>query len=118
MKPKGLWYACGFDWVEWCEGENFRLEGIKHKFVLDIDFSDILVLDNNEKILDFSKKYGSDTKHEYVMINWKKVSEDYSGLEICPYSWGLRMKLMWYYGWDVASGCIWNKDVVININKL
>jgi hypothetical protein len=24
----------------------------------------------------------------------------------------LRMGLMWYYGWDCASGCIWDTSVI------
>jgi len=38
------------------------------------------------------------------------VSKEYDGIEIAPYQWDARLSLIWYYGWDVASGCIWNLD--------
>jgi hypothetical protein len=25
---------------------------------------------------------------------------------------------MWYYGWDIASGCIWANGAIQNIEKL
>ena len=31
---------------------------------------------------------------------------------ITPYQWELRFELDWYYGWDVASGCVWNLSVI------
>ena len=42
------------------------------------------------------------------MIDWKKVASKYDGIEIVPYQPKARMNLLWYYGWDIASGCIWN----------
>jgi len=53
-----------------------------------------------------------------IYIDWGRVAEDYSGIEIAPYLYEARMKHMWYYGWDVASGCIWGKGVVKNITKI
>ena len=42
------------------------------------------------------------------MIDWRKVAKKYDGIEINPMIYELRMMaLSWYYGWDVASGCIW-----------
>jgi hypothetical protein len=34
---------------------------------------------------------------------------DYDGIEINPYFYNLRFAhdLMWYYAWDVPSGCFW-----------
>lgn len=132
-KPRGLWYSCGRDWIMWCKGENFGLEHLEHTFIIDVDISKLLVLDSVKKIIDFNKKYGDEAEWRKEVkiklpsvfnsklkadINWQSVARDYSGIEICPYQWDLRMELDWYYGWDVASGCIWAKDAVKNIQKL
>lgn len=47
-------------------------------------------------------------------IDWKKVTEEYQGIIISPYIWQRRLAphTMWYYGWDVASGCIWDTDAI------
>lgn len=43
-----------------------------------------------------------------VSIDWKKVANEYDGIEINPMIYKLRlMGLSWYYTWDVAGGCIW-----------
>ena len=51
-------------------------------------------------------------KYQYndVLIDWEKVSQDYDGIEICPYLLGKRMTIDWYYSWDVSSGCIWRSS--------
>ena len=54
-------------------------------------------------------------------IDWELIQkEGYGGIEICPYNWGWRSQ-NWYYGWDVASGCVWDsssiQDVVLLAEK-
>ena len=46
-------------------------------------------------------------------IFWNKVAEDYGGIEICPF-FIERKHIIWYAIWDVASGCIWNTDIISN----
>jgi hypothetical protein len=49
-------------------------------------------------------------------IDWEKVQADgYFGMEISPYLWSRRLDGgMWYYGWDCASGVIWDKRAFID----
>ena len=127
-KPNGLWYGCGSSWIEWCEYEKFNTKNLQHKFLLDLDFTKILILDNDSKIKEFAEEYGDTIKElekfkfgnkKYKQyINWNMVAKNFSGIEICPYSFPLRMQLDWYYSWDVASGCVWNKNAIKNITKL
>ena len=42
-----------------------------------------------------------------IGIDWKKAARKYGGLIITPYQWDMRFELLWYYGWDCASGVIW-----------
>ena len=59
------------------------------------------------------------TPHPESSINWKKVQNDgFNGIEICPYLFDKRMDAQWYYGWDVASGCIWNKSGIADVSLI
>lgn len=50
---------------------------------------------------------------EYT-IDWFKVVRNFPGIIIAPYLWERRSSNRsnwcshWYYGWDCASGCIWD----------
>lgn len=112
-KPKGLWYAIGGSWIDWCIGEEFGGIG---KYVYDIELdpkANIKFVNTEDEVFAFSKKYRR-TDSFYanfpsVYIDWQRVIRDYDGVEINPYFYSLRFAhdLMWYYAWDVPSGCIW-----------
>jgi hypothetical protein len=59
------------------------------------------------------------TKGLDKMIDWPKVAEHYAGIEICPYLSNKRNDddFFWYYGWDVASGCIWDQKGIEELIK-
>lgn len=141
-KPKGLWWAVGDAWIDWCRGEGFRIETLRNTFSLDIDDSKILVIGRDMSLDEFDKDFafddpavramnthvenemkkamGPDYQHRPMryMIDWPKVAARWSGIEIPVYSWDHRFDLMWYYGWDVASGCVWNQDAVRGSRKI
>jgi hypothetical protein len=81
---------------------------------VDIGKSYVLVLHDVCEMIEFYKKYSSDRSPYSGLgefgnwIDWKKVAKDYCGIEIPRYLWSCRMSHSWYYGWDVASGCIWD----------
>lgn len=113
-KPDGLWYSVGPAWWEWCRSEDFDRIERKRAFRLDIDTSDFLILSSDRAILAFTKRYGVDTGSRYafsrINIDWPRIARDYRGIEIAPYSYELRCddRTRWYYGWDVASGVLWD----------
>jgi len=114
-KPRGLWYACGLEWLEWCAVEMPGwLGSYEHFYHLQLDDSRMLFLRSVSEILDFTHRYG--TRDEY-RIDWPAVARDFDGIEICPYQWDLRRKheTSWYYPWDVASGCIWRPEAIADI---
>ena len=47
--------------------------------------------------------------------NWDDVVRQYDGLIIAPYQWAKRCDYSWYYGWDCASGVIWNLRAVASV---
>jgi hypothetical protein len=121
FKPKGLWYGIGTSWIDWVRNEMPEWEK-DNLFKLDIDESKIIKITNEDELLNFSNKFSK--KHlnsSYITsIKWNEVSKEYGGIEITPYLHSMRRdnRVFWYYGWDVASGCIWRKDVIKGIKKI
>lgn len=123
-KPTGLWVSVDgeFDWPTWCEQEEFGDIYKQNRFVVTLSQSaKILYLRTIDGILAFSEKYLSKESHVNAIItsdiDWPRISTSYHGILISPYQWKLRLdrRVNWYYGWDCASGCIWNKDAIKSI---
>lgn len=120
-KPIGFWYQindCSYKWgvLDW--GKNI--------YKVDLDVSKILIIKNYNEYIDFDNKYGIIKHFKYKkkennfsikMINWKKVSEKYSGFEVINYNSIIKKLsydykktniLSWLNLFDFSSGCIWN----------
>jgi hypothetical protein len=118
FKPDGFWYSCGSEWANWIKTEMPEWEG-KYLYEVLLNNANMLYLRNEANMSLFEKKYGA-TRHSvggFVvsgerMIDWGKVALDYDGIEINPYQFHSRSSRMWYYPWDVASGCVWNTDKI------
>jgi hypothetical protein len=129
-KPLGVWVSVEGDssednisWKEWCISENFQLEHFKHSYeVILKDDANVLHLKTSDEIFEFTKKYPlplekgwySWRSKDTYQIDWVKVAEKYQGIIIAPYQWDCRLSIdcSWYYGWDCASGCIWDLDCI------
>jgi hypothetical protein len=127
-KPEGLWYSMDWEWLRWVRSEMPKWEHPNH-FDIEVDLTKMLVLSSVPEIRKFTAEFGMPAPYvnslkfiggdmKFLYIDWPKVAEQYSGIEIPEYQWPLRHKLMWYYGWDVASGCIWRPDAVIKVRKV
>ncbi len=113
LKPDGLWYSVGDSWLNWCVGEDYGGIG---KYIYEIELrpkADILFLNSKKDVVSFSKEYVREDRlflpFTSIYIDWDKVKNNYDGIEVNPYFGELRHHhgLIWYYGWDVPSGCIW-----------
>lgn len=121
-KPRGLWYSCGDDWIHWCDVNNFGEGEQEYVYVLTLDLSKMIVIQNDAQMQAFDEKYkappvgtwGSAVTH----IDWRKVANDYGGIEICPYNTYGRYKTAWYEPWDVPSGCVWDPAVLKDVKLL
>ena len=129
FKPTGFWYSCKNSRIDWVTTEN--MGQFLHKYIYKIvlyskSFTNIHNPDKNKILLIQSLK-DFDTfndKFKYRKneiesrfkdeINWDMVSKYYSGIEIAPLLEKRRF-VSWYYSWDVASGCIWNTDLIKKI---
>jgi hypothetical protein len=126
MKPRGLWYSIGKEWINWC---NSEMPGwiSKYNHILDIDTSRILIISTGEDVKRLERKYqGREQEFEkwgnrYITIDWDRLSRDFDGIEIRNY-YDIRFSRdeesrfsetpwhenLWFGFWDVPSGCIWN----------
>jgi hypothetical protein len=121
-KPDGFWVSVEGeqDWKSWCKQSGFYPRELQAEHVVTLGpGANILYLSTVAELDTFNKEYGlpnrdrhqySFSVHEYV--DWRGLTLDYDGLIIAPYQYSRRMKFGWYYGWDCASGCIWNLDAI------
>ncbi len=129
-KPNGLWYECqdgsSENWKDFCT-TGFS-SGYKYDGTYNIALNDyeILFIPNEHYFEKFYKMYSTNhpadpdgTKGLDKMIDWPRVANDYAGIEICPYLDSKRMDddSFWYYGWDVASGCVWSPAGIKELTK-
>lgn len=108
IKPKGLWYSFGDDWIKWSK-ENMEYS---YKYFYQVIFptsKHIAKLNSKEDALKFTEKYmpKSDMVSSMI-IDWPMVARDYDGIEIQHYNEEIRFQVGWCSGLDVPSGCIWN----------
>jgi hypothetical protein len=121
-KPWGLWYACGTEWLRWCQDE-MPDRCYPHLFILRVS-KDVLKIRTRDQLIKFDKKYGATSfdniykSDTFSNIDWSKVTQKYSGIEICPYQYKERLNFLWYYTWDVASGCIWRADGLVSAERI
>lgn len=127
-KPEGLWVSVGPSWLEWCRAESFALDRFEHvtRIVLADDARILRVAgpleldDFNHEFRGPSRGYPHETDRD---IEWARVAERYDGIVIAPYVWERRLSMNhdgehynWYYGWDVASGCIWHPRAIASLD--
>ena len=134
-KPNCFWYSCYNSWYNWIikEGMDSLLHNYIHKIniksniITDIwnkDKNKLLVIKNISDFEVFHKRYSKKSKiihsNEFIsneFINWKKVANDFGGIECCPYI-PVYKKYIWFSLWDVASGCVWNTESIIKKTEL
>lgn len=123
-KPDGFWVSVDGqdDWPAWCHSEEFRLGSLRHVYEVTLDpDAKILRLTNPAELEDFHRIYAHPGKYpdhrvSQWGIRWARVSADgWAGIIITPYQWSCRYGMDWYYGWDCASGCIWDLSAIRTI---
>jgi len=133
-KPEGVWYGCGDSWLKWMAREKPEwLDAVNYVYELELDQEFIMTITNEKEFKKFEWEYWGKapwqgrggwndtgpTDGQYEMIDWDVLTGQYDGIEICPYLQQFRMSnSMWYYTWDVASGCIWDSQSLIGEPKL
>ena len=117
IKPFGLWVSVegDQDWRQWCEEEAFELDAlaVEHEVTLKPD-ANILTLSDSLDVREFGERYMTGRNRYCSYLDWSRVANEYSGIIIAPYQWSCRLdqETFWYYGWDCASGCIWDASAI------
>lgn len=129
-KPAGFWVSVdapdsdgeSWGWRDWCLEENWGASSLAHRHrVMLNDAARVLHIMNLEELYAFDARYckakdESDRLHWGTDgIAWNRVILDYTGLIIAPYQHAARFEFMWYYGWDCASGVIWDTSIITGI---
>jgi len=129
-KPNGLWVSPigEDDWPSWCEREDFGLGRLTHptEVVMRTDAT-LLVVAGEAALQEFDRQYGvphplvcMDSYSGRRVIDWRSVADKYQGVVIAPWvcTFRLDIDMMWYYGWDCASGVIWDAGSVKELRPL
>ncbi len=116
-KPNGLWVsdeATDWGWSHWCEAESFSIGDSAFEITLAPD-ANLLVIKSDIELIEFDDEFKfapySDIPN-LTHIDWKRIAKRWHGIIITPYLFSQRFDIHWYYGWDCASGCIWNKKAI------
>ena len=126
IKPIGLWYGYGSEWIDFAMApENKGLSGMVLKseyfYELDVHYTSVenpdknkvLLLKNYDDLNKLSKLINGEINRVggIMMANWDAVSSLFGGLEVTD-------ELDSYFGWDIPSGCIWSEKAIKNIKLI
>lgn len=118
MKPIGVWYGWNSAWLNWCISENFCDTEYEFFYHINIKELNVLKITTPSEFMDFENNFQMPIIPNLPMmnkgINWTEVKKQFDGIEIIPYMHQFRFGHIWYYGWDVASGCVWNPKVKLH----
>ena len=128
MKPNGLWYSVEGedDWPMFCRYEEWNDDGLRAVHEVILELGKVLRITTGAELVRFHRDYSAvmpdwrgPSDYSRPGIDWFRVSREYAGIEIAPYQWEHRLTgMMWYYGWDCASGCIWDLEVLQDFRRL
>ena len=115
-KPGGLWFTVGENEDErWknlrlSNGDSPELFEYRTEIIIAAD-AKILYVHSTSDLDAVTAKYGNHSESE---IDWPKIAREYDGIILAPYNsqWSNSARKKWYASWDLASGCIWNKDAI------
>ncbi len=120
-KPAGLWVSVDGpdDWPAWCEREEFRdlTRQHEHRVTLASD-ARVLHLATVDDLRAFTRRFPDEYFGLLGFIDWAAVAAEYQGIVIAPYQWLARFELGFYYGWDCASGCIWDPAAIASVELI
>lgn len=125
-KPRGLWLSVDDDWERWCKDEDFSLGCLRSRTeIVLVDDANVLRLKGADDIDAFSAEFAYDPLKLFPNgskygVRWDLVASRWQGIIIAPYCWERRLTehTFWYYGWDCASGCIWDAAAVGSLKPL
>jgi len=120
-KPRGLWVSVEgeYGWREW--GTDNEYGCFDYRFEVELVAGhNVLITDD---LLGFHATYHRarypDSSYPIEDISWEDVAHEYQGIIIPTYHSEFRFNTRvsdWYYGWDCASGCIWDATAIASVS--
>ena len=113
LKPAGFWYEVDGDWRRWCAENEWGREELRHLYEVTLADCRVLRIRNHAAMEAFNRRFGrrrpAPAWCNDTVIDWGLVATEFDGVEVAPYRWECRLDdaFRWYYGWDCASGVIW-----------
>ena len=114
--------------INWISSQSRSNDGPNTKYdprgktdflIVKGDKSQILQITTLKEFEAFDRKYRTIDQFGRVGIDWIRVAQKYSGINITPYQEEYGMKRdHWYNGWDCASQVIWDPIAIKEIRKL
>ncbi len=126
-KPNGLWASpidAKYGWKEWCENEEFRLEGLEESF--EFTLSPEAKILRIEKLSDATDYFIADRRIDYAntlittvySLNLPLIYDRYDAMEvILSNDWQTFHDINIFYTWDVDSICVWNPDIIVKVKE-
>ena len=127
FKPFGLWYDVDGDWFRWLleEGYDDPAAGWLRPYLyeLRVDTSRLTTIRTLKQFDAFHARYRKPIADGLWIakgIQWSAVARVAAGVEIAPYLWERRLhwESSWYYGWDCASGVIWDVSAILGLEQV
>jgi len=116
-KPEGLWISVDQSWKEFAQKEGLGSFDYATEVILS-ESANILIINSVQDLDSFTIQYGTKLDNIIDCIDWQRVASHYDGIIIGTYLWERRITYLWYYGWNCASGCIWNADAVAQLRPI
>lgn len=118
-KPCGLWLSDDADeecsWPAWCKAEDFRTDWLRFQYRATLrPDANVLMLCSASEIDAFTEEFAVEIadlgRHRVHHVDWPIIATRWQGIIITPYQWSRSLDgpARWYYGWDCASGCVWD----------
>ena len=121
MKPEGLWYGVGEEWVEYLRTNQILQGDHRYLYEVVVDPAHVLQVRTVAETIKFVREFGKRERDRWTsgegtaLVDWKRVAQRHLGVELSPH-WGelrsssitFREGLDWYASWDVGSGCVWD----------
>jgi hypothetical protein len=122
LKPRGLWYADGESWYNWCVYNQFGEPTAAFIYEIKLDRKNILSVGTATALRELVSRYkvhGNDPFYDMMnFIRWSEIVKIYDGIEFMPYpaSGKLYQDLPAFYaGLGVPCGCVWSPSAIIGL---
>ena len=119
-KPAGFWLSVTdgiWSWKSYVETyfDNRKIT-LNNRFDFNVDLSNMIVLEDESDVADFTEIYGAVGYQDYtgrdvIYIDWALVAQDCDGVYV-PRPTHFTRKFDWLHGWDVESVVTWRSETL------